>query len=59
MNHYTHTELTTLNRPHDAEAIRAAVHELRNRGFGDHGIAQATQLRVEYVRRVLGERRDR
>jgi hypothetical protein len=45
-----------LNRPQDAQAIRATLHELRGRGFGDYEIASATALSVEYVRRVLGER---
>jgi hypothetical protein len=50
--------LATLNRPLDVQAIRAAIHELCNRGFGDHEIAGATALSVEYVRRVIGERKE-
>jgi hypothetical protein len=58
MTEIDYAELITLNRPKDAQAIRAAIHELRNRGFGDHEIAAATALSVEYVRRVLGERNE-
>jgi hypothetical protein len=47
-----HIELAALHRPHDAETIRAAIHELRNRGFGDYQIAETTQLSVDYVRRL-------
>lgn len=43
------------HRPQDAATMRAAVHELRSRGYSDHTIAAATGLSVEYVRRVLGE----
>jgi hypothetical protein len=52
------TALATLNRPLDAQAMRAAIHELRHRGMSDYGIAAATQLDVAYVRRVLGERKE-
>jgi len=41
--------------PRTREEIRAAVHEMRSRGLGDHEIAQATGLAVEQIRRVLGE----
>jgi hypothetical protein len=43
----------TNHKPQDAETMRAAIHELRARGFGDHEIAGATQLSVDYVRRIL------
>lgn len=43
------------HRPQDAAAMRAAVHELRSRGYSDYGIAAATGLSVKYVRRVLRE----
>jgi hypothetical protein len=45
-----------LNRPKSREDIRAAVHELGGRGFGDYEIARACELHVEQVRRILGER---
>jgi hypothetical protein len=54
----TRTELATLPLPLDAQAMRVAVHELRNRGMSDYAIAGATGLSVEYVRRTLGERAD-
>jgi hypothetical protein len=44
-----------LNRPQTREEMRAAVHELRSRGMSDYGIAHATGLAVEQVRRLLGE----
>ena len=50
-----HARLATLNRPQDAQAILAAIHDLRSRGLGDYGIASATSLSVEYVRSVLSE----
>ena len=43
------------HRPRTQEEMRAAVVELRSRGYSDHGIAAATQLSVEAVRRLLGE----
>lgn len=43
------------HRPQDAAAMRAAVHELRSRGYSDYGIAAATGLSVKYVRRVPGD----
>jgi hypothetical protein len=48
--------LANQHQPKDVDAMRMAVHELRNRGFGDHCIADVTSLSVEYVRRTLGER---
>ena len=33
-----------------------AIHRLAAAGMSDHGIAQATALSVEFVRRLLGER---
>lgn len=47
--------LAALNRPRDRDAMRVAVHELANRGFGDHEIAAACELAVEQVRRFLSE----
>lgn len=44
------------HRPQSREEMRIAVHELRQRGMTDYGIAAATQLSVEQVRRMLGER---
>jgi hypothetical protein len=55
-NAETHTTPPTINRPTDAETMRAAIHELRNRGMRDHEIADATALSVQYVRTVLAER---
>jgi hypothetical protein len=43
------------HRPQDPQAMRAAIHELRSRGLGDHEIAGATAPSVEYVCRVLSE----
>jgi hypothetical protein len=43
------------HRPQTLEEMRAAVHELHQRGMSDHTIAQATGLAVEQVRRLLGE----
>lgn len=37
------------------EQVRA-IHRLAADGFTDHGIAAATRLAVEQVRRILGER---
>jgi hypothetical protein len=48
--------LRNLHRPKNQDELRVACHELRSRGFGDHGIASATGLSVEAVRRLLGER---
>ena len=45
------------HRPQDAQAVRAAIFELRSRGLGDYAISGATGLDVAYVRRVLGEPR--
>ena len=45
----------TQHRPRDAQAILAAIHELRSQGLGNNEIAGATGLSVEYVRRVLSE----
>jgi hypothetical protein len=47
--------LATQNRPRDAQAIRAAIHELHGQGLGDYAIAGATGLSVEHVRRILSE----
>jgi hypothetical protein len=52
-----HARRATLNRPRDAQAILAAIRELRSRGLGDYEIASATGTSGEYVRRVLGEHR--
>lgn len=43
-------------RPQTRDEMRIAVHELASRGWTDYGIAQATELSVEQVRRLLGER---
>lgn len=48
-------ELAMLHRPRTRDEMRVAVHELANRGMIDYGIAAATGLAVEQVRRVLGE----
>jgi len=45
------------HRPQDAATIRAAIHELAARGYGDYQIAQTTQLSVDYIRRTLGSPR--
>ena len=50
--------LARLNRPRDIASIRAAIHELANRGLGDYEIASACELAVEQVRRILGARHD-
>jgi hypothetical protein len=50
------TTLANLHRPQDGATIRAAINELRNRGYSDHQIAASTALHVDYVRRVLGKR---
>lgn len=41
--------------PHTHDEMRAAVHELATRGMTDYGIAAATRLSVEQVRRLLSE----
>jgi len=51
-----YAKLARLNRPKTRDEMRAAVHELANRGMSDHTIAAVTQLSVEMVRRMLGER---
>ena len=43
-------------RPQDVSTMRAAIHELCDRGFSDHQIAQTTRLDVQYIRRILGQR---
>ena len=43
------------HRPQSREALRAAVHEMRQRGMDDHTIARATELSIEQVRAMLGE----
>ncbi len=47
--------LARLHAPRTSDELRAACHELRGRGYSDHGIAAATGLSVEAVRRLLGE----
>jgi len=39
------------------EEQRAAIHRLSSSGMSDYGIASATQLSVEQIRVILGERR--
>lgn len=43
------------HRPQSRDEMRAAVHELAAGGMTDYGIAHATGLAVEQVRRLLGE----
>lgn len=43
------------HRPQTRDEMRAAVHELAGRGMTDYGIAHATGLAVEQVRRLIGE----
>lgn len=43
-----------LSQPQQAEAIR----RMAAQGWSDHGISSATCLAVEFVRRVIGDRRD-
>ncbi|MBX5459741.1 MAG: hypothetical protein IRZ28_01510 [Steroidobacteraceae bacterium] len=50
--------LARLHAPRTADEVRAAVHELRSRGYSDHTIARVTGLAVELVRRMLGEQRE-
>ena len=52
-----HARRATLNRPRDAQAILAAIHELRSRALSDYAIATAIGASVEFIRRVLSERR--
>lgn len=40
----------------DREGQAAAIHRLATLGYSDYGIAQATRLAVEQVRRVLADR---
>jgi hypothetical protein len=42
----------TLTRQEQAEAI----HRLAREGWSEYGIASATQLAIEQIRHVLGER---
>lgn len=39
---------------HDEQA--SAIHRLSRSGMSDHGISAATQLSVEMIRKILGER---
>lgn len=48
------TALARLHAPKTTEELRVACHELRSRGYSDHGVAAATGLSVEAVRRLLG-----
>lgn len=45
------------HRPQTRDELRVAVHELASRGYTDYGIAAATGLAVEQVRRMIGEPR--
>lgn len=51
-------ELALLHAPRTRDEMRVAVHELASRGMTDYGIAAATGLAVEQVRRMIGERRE-
>lgn len=42
----------------DREQQATAVHRLAAAGYSEHGIAAATKLSVEFVRRILGEAED-
>ena len=42
----------------DRSEQRAAIVRLSAEGFSDYGIAAATRLSVEFVRHVIGERRE-
>jgi hypothetical protein len=44
----------TLTRQEQAQAI----HRLAAEGWSDYGICHATQLAIEQIRRVLGERNE-
>ncbi len=50
-------ELALLHRPRTRDELHVAVHELAARGMTDYGIAAATGLAVEQVRRLIGEPR--
>ena len=39
------------------DAQHAAIRHLADSGFSDYGIAAATRLSVEMVRKILGERK--
>ena len=45
--------LAKLHAPKTSDELRAACHELRSRGYSDHGIAQATGLSVSAGRQLL------
>jgi hypothetical protein len=47
----TKLHFLTLAEPEKAQAVRRLAYQ----GYSDHGIAQATGLSVEMVRRVLSE----
>lgn len=47
--------LARLHAPRTTDELRVACHELLSRGYSDHGIAAATGLPIEAVRRLLGE----
>ncbi|MHB8816251.1 MAG: hypothetical protein ACYDAE_23710 [Steroidobacteraceae bacterium] len=40
----------------DRDAQAAAIRRMAMLGWSDHGISQATQLSVEFIRHVIGER---
>lgn len=44
------------HRPQTRDEMRAAIHGMASGGMSDYGIARATGLSVEQVRRLLGER---
>lgn len=48
--------LRALHAPRTSEEIRCAVHEMRALGMGDYEISKATELDVEQVRRITGQR---
>lgn len=41
----------------DQDAQCAAIQRLANSGMSDHTIAAATQLSVEMIRKIVGERK--
>jgi hypothetical protein len=40
----------------DRDAQAAAIRRMAMLGWSDHGISRATQLSVEFIRHVIGER---
>lgn len=49
--------LAVLHRPRSAEAMRQAITDMAARGLGPYEIAQACEVTVDQVRRIVADHR--